>query len=136
VSRHGDGADDRLLIAFITWFGGHTLYNRFHLKRRGLEQFPIPRSTISLPKSPFNRSDTGRSFWRRSQRPGYSNVRAEEYDGEEDGFAGRFSLEDDDEDAEDLTGQGLGAERDAWRGAQGGNVQQGKVGVHQGLVDV
>jgi hypothetical protein len=46
-------------------------------------------------------------------------------------------LEDDDEDAEDLTGQGLGGERDAWRGApSAGEGQQSKVGVHQGLVDV
>lgn len=83
-------------------------------------------------------------FWqRRSQRNGYTGVRADEY--EEEGFANRFSL-DDDEDDEDLTGGGnedarvLGGEADAWRGASGNgadrNGQQGKVGVHQGLVDL
>ena len=77
---------------------------------------------------------------RRSQRSGYSGIRVDEND-EEEGFAGRFSLEEDDEDAEDLTGQRVGAlgdEANAWRGdaAKSNGVQQGKVGVHQGLVDI
>ncbi|ORY27462.1 mannose-6-phosphate receptor binding domain-containing protein [Naematelia encephala] len=138
-----------LFIAFLTWFGGHTIYNRFYLKRRGLDQFPIPK--ISLPSAPALsfRSD-GQStipkpggFWkRRSQRNGYTNIRADDND-EHEGFAGRFSLEEDDEDAEDLTGGGvdaraLGGETHAWRGTARGDSQQGhaSVGVHQGLVDV
>jgi len=133
-----------LAIAFFTWLGGQTLYNRFYLKRRGRDQFPF--SSLHLPG--FSRSGhTGPSlpglgsFRRRSQRAGYSGIRAEEND-EDEGFARRFSLEEDDEDAEDLTGQRVGAlgeEANAWRGAPNGQangVQQGKVGVHQGLVDV
>jgi cation-dependent mannose-6-phosphate receptor len=155
------------LIAFLTWFFGHTLYNRFYLKRRGLAQFPLP--SFTLPKlsagsirNPFTRAEPSRprfGFGRRS-RAGYANVRADEGYDEEDGFAGRFSLEDD-EDAEDLTGEGvqvganaaLGEETDAWRGAAapggmgratngttvgGGGHGSGKpkLGAHQGLVDI
>ncbi|GFZ42625.1 hypothetical protein JCM24511_00342 [Saitozyma sp. JCM 24511] len=156
------------LIAFLTWFFGHTLYNRFYLKRRGLAQFPLP--SFTFPKlsagsirNPFTRAEPSRprfGFGRRS-RAGYANVRADEGYDEEDGFAGRFSLEDD-EDAEDLTGEGvqvganaaLGEETDAWRGAAapggmgratngttvggGGGHGSGKpkLGAHQGLVDI
>jgi cation-dependent mannose-6-phosphate receptor len=161
------------LIAFLTWFFGHTLYNRFYLKRRGLAQFPLP--SFTLPKlsagsirNPFTRAEPSRprfGFGRRS-RAGYANVRADEGYDEEDGFAGRFSLEDD-EDAEDLTGEGvqvganaaLGEETDAWRGAGAAGVGRAtngttvggggggghghghgsgkpKLGAHQGLVDI
>lgn len=95
---------------------------------------------------PGNSGTGGRSWgsWgRRSQRSGYSGIRADE-DDEGEHFAGRFSLEEDDEDAEDLTGQRVGAlgeEANAWRGAPGRSQeanagQQGKAGVHQGLVEV
>lgn len=133
-----------LAVAFVTWLGGHTLYNRFYLNRRGFDQFPIP--SFHIPSMPsFSRSSDGsgpsKPRWGRwSQRSGYSGIRADEND-EDEGFAGRFSLEDDDGDAEDLTGRNVGAlgeEANAWRGAPGqaNGVQQAKVGVHQGLVDV
>ncbi|KAK6907286.1 hypothetical protein I203_101276 [Kwoniella mangroviensis CBS 8507] len=152
-----------LAIAILTWFGGHTLYNRFYLGRRGSAQFPlfhIPRPKISLPtfKSRSNGNGQGSSggpkwgSWRRrSQRSGngYTSIRADEND-EEEGFAGRFSLDDDelDADAEDLTGVN---ETNAWRnqaatnGSAGVNGEAGagagagkgkNVGVHQGLVDI
>ncbi|WVR03836.1 hypothetical protein IAU60_000833 [Kwoniella sp. DSM 27419] len=142
-----------LAIAIFTWFGGHTLYNRFYLQRRGMSQFPLPSlrlPSVALPsmaRSGGQPKPSWGSWRRRSDRSGYSNIRADEHD-EEESFAGRFSLEDDDEDAEDLTGTaaGLGAETNAWR--RSGNIngsgngsagvgQNGKsVGVHQGLVDI
>ncbi|WWC68691.1 uncharacterized protein I206_102625 [Kwoniella pini CBS 10737] len=141
-----------LAIAIITWFGGHTLYNRYYLKRSGLSQFPIPSFSfpkIALPKtgrSTENTSGNGPRWgaWRRrSNRSGYTGIRADEH--EEEGFAGRFSLDDDelDDDAEDLTG--VGNEANAWRShangssvnANGDSSGKGKnVGVHQGLVDI
>jgi cation-dependent mannose-6-phosphate receptor len=82
--------------------------------------------------------------WRRSSRTGYSGIRAEEND-EGEGFAGRFSLEDDalDEGPDEIVGE----DRDAWRdipGRTGGSADtgsgtgkgKGKVGVHQGLTHV
>ncbi|WVW80082.1 hypothetical protein I302_102055 [Kwoniella bestiolae CBS 10118] len=139
-----------LAIAILTWFGGHTLYNRFYLGRRGAAQFPlfhIPKISLPTFKSQSNgESSTGPkwgSWRRRSQRSGggYTSVRADEND-EEEGFAGRFSLDDDelDADAEDLTGVN---ETNAWRnqgasiGANGDGANGKKnVGVHQGLVDI
>ncbi|WWD16563.1 hypothetical protein CI109_100990 [Kwoniella shandongensis] len=141
-----------LFIAILTWFGGLTLYNRLYLKKRGLSQFPIPSfhlPSISLPgtkssSATGNGTSSGQPRWgswgRRSNRSGaggYSSIRAEAAeDDEEEGFAGRFSLEDDDEDAEDLTG----GETDAWRShghANGAKAKgNGSVGVHQGLVDI
>ncbi|WWC60243.1 uncharacterized protein I303_102809 [Kwoniella dejecticola CBS 10117] len=142
-----------LAIAIITWFGGHTLYNRFYLNRRGLSQFPVPSFSlpkIALPKRGADSSSSNGPRWgawrRRSNRAGYTGIRADEH--EEEGFAGRFSLDDDelDEDAEDLTGVGVGNEAHAWRsqangsstvagdGAGGGKGKN--VGVHQGLVDI
>ena len=96
-----------------------------------------------MPKIFRSSNDTGPSkpaWGRGSQRSGYSGIRADEND-EEEGFVARFSLEEDDGDAEDLSGQGvraLGAEANAWRGApaQVNGDQQGKAGVHQGLVNV
>ncbi|KAK8861528.1 hypothetical protein IAR55_002350 [Kwoniella newhampshirensis] len=140
-----------LFIAILTWFGGVTLYNRFYLHKRGLSQFPIPSlhmPSVALPTfgskttSDNGTSKPGWGSWRRrSARSGYSSIRAEATeDDEEEGFAGRFSLEDDDEDAEDLTG----GETDAWRN-HGANAKgkipglasgTGTVGVHQGLVDI
>ena len=66
---------------------------------------------------------------------------------ETQGFAARYSLSDDDDDEgdqdEDLTGGGedarvLGGEAREWRGqsAVRGSQTEGRVGVHQGLVDV
>ena len=80
------------------------------------------------------------SWGRGNQRSGYSGIRADEND-EEEGFVARFSLEEDDGDAQDLTRQGVGAlggEANAWRGApaQANGDQQGKAGIHQGLVNV
>jgi cation-dependent mannose-6-phosphate receptor len=108
-----------------------------------MDQFPVP--SVSAPKLPkLGRGDNSGpkpwSFGRRSQR-GYSGLRSDEHAQENESFAGRFSL-DDDED-EDLTGTGaedaraLGGETDAWRGQRSNGTEgQSKVGVHQGLVDV
>jgi cation-dependent mannose-6-phosphate receptor len=143
----------RLFIAILTWFLGHTLYNRFFLQRRGKDILPLPNfSKFKLPSLPSRSSSTGQSgpkwgSWRRSARSGYSGIRAEEGD-EHEGFAGRFSLDDDDEDLDDGPDEILGEDRDAWRdipgrtdtsgtGAGGGNGKgKGRVGVHQGLTDV
>ncbi|WRT65640.1 uncharacterized protein IL334_002585 [Kwoniella shivajii] len=146
-----------LAIAIMIWLGGVTLYNRFYLKRTGWSQFPIPSfhlPKIALPNVGLGRSqaasgsgsNTGPkwgSWGRRSQRSGYSGIRADD-DDEEEGFAGRFSLEDDDMDAEDLTGaHGLGGDTNVWRNQNNtsnginGSENNGKnVGVHQGLVDI
>ncbi|KAL7419739.1 hypothetical protein Q5752_005655 [Cryptotrichosporon argae] len=130
-------------IAFFTWFLGHTLYNRLYLQRRGLSQFPLPAlPSLALPS--FRRSDaqprTGPSWgsWRRSARRtrGYNTVSALEND-EEEGFAARFSLDDEDEQGmEDA--RALGGEVDAWRGqaTPAAAAEGGKVGTHQGLVDI
>lgn len=148
-----------LLIAFLTWFLGHTLYNRFFLKRHGREIFPFPNfgglklpTTLSGSKGTGNKSGPKWGSWRRSDRSrsGYSNVRADEHEhDEQEGFAGRFSLEDDefDEDERELSGSGLGEDRDAWRDIPGraddsahdqvsNGKGKGKVGVHQGLTQV
>ena len=118
----------RLTVAILTWFLGHTLYNRLYLKRRGPDQFPIPsflsslRSRVKLPT--FSRPDVPRpGGWRRSLggQNGYSHIRAAEED-EEEGFAGRFSLDDDDEEDDGPRGLNeqtvrdsvLGGEREAW----------------------
>ncbi len=149
-----------LAIAFFTWFGAHTLYNRYYLKLRGASQFPIPTfPSIRLPSffqrspntqngfgggsSSTTNSKPGWGSWRRrSQRSsGYNAIRADEVD-EEEGFAARFSLDDEDEEGlEDA--RALGNETNAWRGhtAVGGpaaqsDTQEGAVGVHQGLVQI
>lgn len=133
-----------LAIIFLTWFGGVTLYNRLHLKRRGLSQFPLPSlhfPSISLPSR--NSGEQSRPSWgswrRRSNRSGaYDRVRAEEHDEEEEGFAARFSLEESDGDAEDIT-----SESNVWRSHQQGQAEdrgkgkgKGKVGVHEGLINI
>ena len=143
----------RLFIAILTWFLGHTLYNRFFLQRRGKDILPLPSfSRFKLPSLPSRSTSTGQSgpkwgSWRRSARSGYSGIRAEEGD-ENVGFAGRFSLDDDDEDLDDGPDEITGEDRDAWRdipgrtdasgtGASSGNGKgKGRVGVHQGLTDV
>jgi cation-dependent mannose-6-phosphate receptor len=143
----------RLFIAILTWFLGHTLYNRFFLQRRGKDILPLPSfSKFKLPPLPSRSSSTGQSgpkwgSWRRSSRSGYSGIRAEEGD-EHEGFAGRFSLDDDDEDLDDGPDEITEEDRDAWRdipgridasgaGAVNGNGKgKGRVGVHQGLTDV
>ncbi|KAL0242342.1 hypothetical protein I308_105971 [Cryptococcus tetragattii IND107] len=79
------------------------------------------------------------SWRRRSNRSGaYDRVRAEEHDEEEEGFAARFSLEESDGDAEDIT-----SESNVWRSHQQGQAEdrdkgkgKGKVGVHEGLVNI
>ncbi|XAO26989.1 hypothetical protein I312_105830 [Cryptococcus bacillisporus CA1280] len=67
---------------------------------------------------------------------GYDRVRAEEHDEEEEGFAARFSLEESDGDAEDIT-----SESNVWRSHQQGQAEdrgkgKGKVGVHEGLINI
>ena len=144
----------------MTWFLGHTLYNRFFLKRRGRDIFPIPNflSNLRVPSLP-SRPGSGTSgqsgpkwgSWRRSagSRSGYSNIRADEHDhDEQEGFAGRFSLDDDELEEEERGQSGLGEDRDAWRdipgraddGLASSDEQtrkgKGKVGVHQGLTHV
>lgn len=143
---------NRLFIAVLTWFLGHTLYNRFFLQRRGKDILPLPSfSKLKLPSLPSRSGSTGQTgpkwgSWRRSSRSGYSGIRAEEGD-ENEGFAGRFSLDDDDEDL-DGPDEILGEDRDAWRdipgrtggdassGGNGNGKGKGRVGVHQGLTDV
>ncbi|CAK9785766.1 mannose 6-phosphate receptor domain-containing protein [Cutaneotrichosporon oleaginosum] len=135
-----------VVVAILTWFGGHTLYNRFYLKRRGMDVFPIPKCHrppgVHLPQ-PISSSDGSaqpRRSWsapwkRRSQRAGYNHLRQDP--NEEDHLAARFSI-DDDEDEDDA--HVLGGEMQAWR--QGGDVEVSRtstsneetVGVHQGLV--
>ena len=142
----------RLFIAVLTWFLGHTLYNRFFLQRRGRDILPLPSfSGLRLPSLPSrsgSANQTGPKWgsWRRSSRSWYDGIRAEEGD-ENEGFASRFSLDDDDEDL-DGPDEILGEDRDAWRDipgrtggdasdATGGNGKgKGRVGVHQGLTDV
>lgn len=97
-----------------------------------------------MPSRGSSSSQSGPKWgsWRRSQGSGYSGIRAEEND-ENEGFAGRFSLDDDelDEGPDEI----LGEDRDAWRdipgrasgGAGDSNGKgKGKVGVHQGLTNV
>jgi len=61
---------------------------------------------------------------------------------ESQGVAARYSLSDDDDEHEDLTGGGedarvLGGEAREWRGeARRDDRAEASVGVHQGLVDV
>jgi len=147
-----------VLIAFLTWFFGHTLYNRFYLKRAGSEIFPFPslkKWSLPKPRIPgFGKSDSApkRGFgWNSRRSGGYSNIRADDHD-EEEQFASRFSLEDDDEDAADLSpsivgSRVLGEEANAWRGERsngtgtggigtGSTGKQPKLGAHQGLVDI
>jgi cation-dependent mannose-6-phosphate receptor len=128
----------------LTWFAGHTFYNRFYLKKRGIDQFPVPHVSMPQIKLPsFKRASAPSGpkwgFGRRSQRTGYTAMNQDETQH----FAGRFSLSDDDEDDhEDLTGGAedarvLGGEAREWRGQpRREEVEEGRVGVHRGLVDV
>lgn len=149
MSAYKGLADSSVLVAILTWFGGVTLYNRFYLKRRGMEQFPIPRFSrlpgVRLPQ-PVSSSDGSaqpRRSWsapwkRRSQRAGYNHLRQDPH--EEEHLAARFSLDDEDDDEDDA--RVLGGEMEAWRrsgeeesrlpasSSSNGDV----VGVHQGLV--
>ena len=142
----GDRTDSRLFIAILTWFFGHTLYNRFYMQKRGIDQFPVPH--ISVPKvsmPSFKKSNTGSSkpnwgFGRRSQRNGGYSVMNQD---ETQHFVGRYSLSDDDDDEhENLTGGAedarvLGGEAREWRGQSRPEPRdENRPGVHQGLVDV
>jgi cation-dependent mannose-6-phosphate receptor len=127
-----------ILIAILTWFGGHTLYNRFFLHRRGLDQFPLPR--CSAPKLSLGGNSDGerpaRSWgFRRSQR-GYNHLRTEP-DEEDSLAAARFSLEDEDDEDD---ARALGGEVNAWRGhtprRSSDDGDRPRVGAHQGLVDL
>ncbi|ORX33663.1 mannose-6-phosphate receptor binding domain-containing protein [Kockovaella imperatae] len=137
------------VFIILAWFIGHTAYNRFVLQKRGMDVFPIPRITRQLPSlmptasAPSSSSKKPRwGIGRRSQR-GYSNVRADDND-EGEGFAGRFSLEDDEDDVGGPSGgdaRELGGDTEAWRGQRGQSssnhdTQGNKPGAHQGLVDV
>lgn len=128
----------------MSWFAGQTLYNRFKLGRRGMDQFPIPhfhKPSVQLPSFRGHGEEGGapRPRWgvfkRRSQRNGYNHLR-QDPDEEDRLAASRFSL-DDDEEAD------VGAEVNAWRtpdvsGRASDENQRpsGSVGVHQGLVDL
>lgn len=122
-----------MLIAILTWFGGHTLYNRFFLQRRGLDQFPIPRCAPKLHLGSGDSERPARRWgFRRSQRSGYNHLRTEP-DEEDSLAAARFSLEDEDED----DASALGGEINAWRGQRrSGEDVEPRVGAHQGLVDL
>lgn len=134
-----------IAIAVLTWFGGHTLYNRFFLGRRGLEQFPFPscecrKPKVQLQSTQEERPRASRWAWkRRSQRSGYSHLPTEH--DEEEALASRFSLADDDDDDHD-DARALGGEVDAWRGHGHGGARsseengESRVGVHQGLVNL
>ncbi|TXT10920.1 hypothetical protein VHUM_01671 [Vanrija humicola] len=143
-----------IAVALLTWFGGHSLYNRFYLGRRGLDQFPLPRFSapkLSLP-TVGRRSDAPAApprRWslfkgRRSQRNGYSHVRADD-GGEEDRLAGaRFSLDDSDDEYQydDQDARAINSELNAWRTSPRQSTERANgrpeptVGVHQGLVDI
>ncbi|BEI97628.1 hypothetical protein CcaverHIS631_0212170 [Cutaneotrichosporon cavernicola] len=133
-------------VAILTWFGGHTLYNRFYLKRSGMDIFPFPKCHrppgVRLPQ-PISSSDGSaqpRRSWsapwkRRSQRAGYNHLRQDP--NEEDHLAARFSIDDDDDDDDARV---LGGEMEAWR--QSGEEEAARlssasdretVGLHQGL---
>lgn len=139
-----------VFIAILTWFGGHTLYNRFKLGRRGMEQFPLPSCHMPAVRLPGRNSGESNSapsgprwggWGRRSRRNGgYNHLRADEPH-EEDGLAGRFSLEDDDDDDDDA--RALGGDTHAWRAppaAMGASPRvsddRQRPGVNQGLVDI
>ncbi|KAL1410371.1 hypothetical protein Q8F55_004379 [Vanrija albida] len=145
-----------IAVAVLTWFGGHSLYNRFYLGRRGLDQFPLPRFSapkLSLPTVGGARANSAAApaprprwslFKRRSQRAGYSHVRADD-GGEEDRLAGaRFSLDDTDDEYQydDQDARAINSEMNAWRTSprqsseRTGQRQEPTVGVHQGLVDI
>lgn len=112
------------MIGAFTTFAGMTMYNRFVLGYKGWDQLPRP----SAPH--FDLSGLRRLFRRDGQTSwnsgGYGHVRAEDND-EEEGFAGRFSLadDDDDEDARALAGDPA-VWRDAQPGKQGNNSNGGR----------
>lgn len=111
------------MIGAFTTFAGITMYNRFVLGLKGWDQLPRP----SLPHFHWSglrglfRRDTqsgpGWGSWNRSG--GYGHVRAEDND-EEEGFAGRFSLADDDDDED---ARALAGDPAVWRNAS--PAQQG-----------
>lgn len=120
----------------LAWFVGHTLYNRFVLKKTGRAVLPI----LSLPSMGGlgQSSSSSRPKWGLGRRAsGYQGIRAEEHD-EEEHFASRFSLEGDEED-EDLTGgneaaRALGDTANVWSGQPKANgPSQADAGIHRGL---
>jgi cation-dependent mannose-6-phosphate receptor len=147
-ARSSIAAHPSVIIAILTWFGGHTLYNRFYLKKSGMDVFPIPKCHrppgVRLPQ-PISSSDGSaqpRRSWsapwkRRSQRAGYNHLRQDP--NEEDHLAARFSIDDEDEDEDARV---LGGEMEAWRRSgdeeaarPSASTSNGEtVGVHQGLV--
>lgn len=98
-----------MMIGLFSTFAGITMYNRFVLGLKGWDQLPrpsLPHFDLSGLRRLFRRdahAGPGWGSWNRSG--GYGHVRAEDND-EEEGFAGRFSLADDedDEDARALAG--------------------------------
>ncbi|KAI5454738.1 hypothetical protein NCC49_003624 [Naganishia albida] len=119
-----------LMIGAFTTFAGITMYNRFVLGLKGWDQLPrptLPHLHWSGLRGLFRRdapSGPGWGSWNRSG--GYGHVRAEDND-EEEGFAGRFSLadDDDDEDARALSGDPA-----VWRNAE--PAKQGHSNVNGG----
>jgi cation-dependent mannose-6-phosphate receptor len=100
---------DSMMIGLFSTFAGITMYNRFVLGLKGWDQLPrpsLPHLDLSGLRRLFRRdahAGPGWGSWNTSG--GYGHVRAEDND-EEEGFAGRFSLADDedDEDARALAG--------------------------------
>jgi cation-dependent mannose-6-phosphate receptor len=119
-ARSSIAAHPSVIIAILTWFGGHTLYNRFYLKKSGMDVFPIPKCHrppgVRLPQ-PISSSDGSaqpRRSWsapwkRRSQRAGYNHLRQDP--NEEDHLAARFSIDDEDEDEDARVLGGVGMRR-------------------------
>lgn len=127
-------------MAIVAYFLGLTIYNIFSLGLKGVDAIPRPSlpsfPSFSLPSfstlfSRDPRRPAGPSFWRGGRNRGaggngYGHIRTYE-DEEEDGFAGRFSLDDEDEDEEGGNARALGG--DVWRDvpARGvGNQQRPK----------
>jgi cation-dependent mannose-6-phosphate receptor len=117
------------MIGAFASFAGVTMYNRFVLGLKGWDQLPRPSAPhfdLSGLRRLFRRdaqSGPGWGSWNRSG--GYGHVRAEE-DDEEEGFAGRFSLADDEEDED---ARALAGDPAVWRSAQPGkqgNISNGR----------
>ncbi|KAJ9101946.1 hypothetical protein QFC19_005027 [Naganishia cerealis] len=117
-----------LMIGLFSTCAGLIMYNRFVLGLKGWDQLPRPSfphfdlSGLRRLSGRDAHAGPGWGSWNRSG--GYGHVRAEDND-EEEGFAGRFSLADDedDEDARALAGDPA-----VWRNAD--SAEQDDVGNH------
>jgi cation-dependent mannose-6-phosphate receptor len=116
-----------IAITSIIYLLFHTLYNRFILGYRGWDQLPHPSiPSFQFPSMNFFQQSRSSPSWGSWRRGGYGHVGAVDPDDDEgQGFAGRFSLEDDeaDQDARALAGD-PSVWRDVGRGGGGGGGQE------------